>query len=185
MVTLPPNHRFVITGGPGAGKSMLLHSLAKRGYLTSLEAGRAIIQDQVLIGGKALPWADQGGFADLMLSWELRSWHEASGHSGPCFFDRGLPDIAGYLSLCKLAIPSYLERAIQQFRYAEKVFVAPPWEAIYKQDTERKQSFIEAKNTFDAMIEHYSRYGYQLIELPLSDVESRADFVIRTLAVSC
>ena len=30
-----------------------------------------------------------------------------------------------------------------------------------------------------------SSYGYQLIELPLSDVESRADFVIRTLAVSC
>jgi predicted ATPase len=39
-----------------------------------LEAGRAIIQDQISIGGSALPWADQSDFAELMLSWELCSY---------------------------------------------------------------------------------------------------------------
>lgn len=36
------------------------------------EAGRAIIQDQVAIGGAALPWADRLAFSELMLGWELR-----------------------------------------------------------------------------------------------------------------
>lgn len=30
------------------------------------EAGRAIIQDQLAIGGRALPWADLSAFAELM-----------------------------------------------------------------------------------------------------------------------
>src|SRR3546814_21067132 len=46
------------------------------------EAGRAIIRDQVAIGGAALPWADSAAFAELMLGWELRSWHEAHDRAG-------------------------------------------------------------------------------------------------------
>jgi predicted ATPase len=63
--------------------------MARRGMTTMPEAGRAIIQDQVSIGGSALPWADRSAFAELMLSWELRSYREALQRCVPVLFDRG------------------------------------------------------------------------------------------------
>ncbi len=63
------------------------------------EAGRAIIQDQVEIGGAALPWSDREAFAALMLGWEMRSYREAMGVPSPVIFDRGIPDVIGYLRL--------------------------------------------------------------------------------------
>ncbi|MDM7143514.1 AAA family ATPase, partial [Klebsiella pneumoniae] len=57
------NERIIITGGPGSGKSTLLNSLRAKGYPTAAEAGRAIIRNQVAIGGNALPWMDREAFA--------------------------------------------------------------------------------------------------------------------------
>ena len=45
---------FVLTGGPGSGKSTLIQALDEAGYSTMGEAGRAIIQEQAAIGGKGI-----------------------------------------------------------------------------------------------------------------------------------
>lgn len=42
---------------------------------------KALIPAQVNIGGDVLPWANQTAFAELMLSWEMRSWYEAEGQT--------------------------------------------------------------------------------------------------------
>ena len=88
---------FVITGGPGSGKSTLLDRLEQDGFARSTEAGRGIVQDQMAIGGSALPWDDKVLFAELMLCWEMRSHRLATQHAaiGPILFDRGVPDIIG------------------------------------------------------------------------------------------
>jgi predicted ATPase len=169
---------FVLTGGPGSGKSTLLAALAERGIRTMPESGRAIIQDQVAIGGDALPWGDRGAFAELMLSWEMRSYREALVADGPVVFDRGVPDVVGYLRLCGLAVPAHVERAARTFRYHRRVFFAPPWAEIFGKDAERKQSFEEAQATYTALVGTYTGLGYELIALPLVPVEERADFVL-------
>lgn len=56
MADRPDFH--VITGGPGSGKTTLIDMLASQGFHHMPEA-RAIIRDQVAIGGTALPWADR------------------------------------------------------------------------------------------------------------------------------
>jgi len=168
---------FVITGGPGSGKSTLIEALAARGFNTMPEAGRTIIQDQVAIGGQALPWSDRSAFAELMLSCELRSYREALRLSGPVIFDRSVPDVMGYLRLSKLPVPSHVERAAHMFRYHSRVFIAPPWKEIFGIDAERKQSFEEAQATYEAMVETYSALGYDLVPLPLEPVEERVRFV--------
>ena len=60
---------IVVTGGPGSGKTTLVEALRAQGLAAMPEAGRAIIQDQVAIGGTALPWADRLAFSELMLGW--------------------------------------------------------------------------------------------------------------------
>lgn len=172
-----PEKSFVITGGPGAGKSTLLEALATAGIRHMPEAGRAIIQDQVAIGGDALPWGNSEAFAELMLSWELRSWHEAAEVAGPALFDRGVPDVIGYRRVAGLSVPDHVWRAAEQFRYAPTVFVAPPWEAIFTGDAERKQSFAEALATWETMVATYTELGYTLVELPRASIVKRVAFV--------
>jgi predicted ATPase len=62
MLPDPPDF-YIITGGPGSGKSTLIEALAAEGFHHMPEAGRAIIRDQVAIGGTALPWADRAALA--------------------------------------------------------------------------------------------------------------------------
>ena len=171
----------VITGGPGSGKSTLIEALGRCGYAHSIEAGRAIIQDQSTIDGPALPGRDPLAFAELMLSWELRSYRIAQDACGPVFFDRGVPDMVGYFRLFERPVPSHVTRAAERFRYNRRVFLAPPWPAIFGQDAERKQTPEEAERTYEAMVLAYSNCGYELVALPLASVEERVRFVLATI----
>lgn len=168
---------FVVTGGPGSGKTTLINALAACGFTAMPEAGRAIIQRQVAIGGTALPWSDRLAFAELMLESDIRSYRAAQERPGPVIFDRGIPDILGYIKLEGLAAPQHLEEAAKAFRYHRRVFIAPPWPAIFGRDTERKQSLEEAEATYDAMVATYSSLGYELLPLPLAPIEQRVTLV--------
>ncbi len=175
---------IVLTGGPGSGKSTLLDALEAAGYARTMEAGRGIIQDQMAVGGGALPWLDPELFAELMLSWELRSYRMAEQTPGPVFFDRGVVDLAGYYRLLGRPVPGHVLRAIAKFRYHRRVFIAPPWEEIYRPDRERKQDFAEAVRTHDAVASAYTRCGYELVELPRASVEERMRFVLDRAGIS-
>jgi len=100
---------------------------------------------------------------------------------GRFFFDRGVPDVAGYLQLLGLEIPAHVEKAALAFRYHPQVFIAPPWPEIFCQDKERKQTFEEAVRTYDSMAAIYAKYGYELIELPRTPVEERLRFILSRL----
>lgn len=134
------------------------------------------------VGGTCLPWADREGFAALMLAWEMRSYQAASALSVPVIFDRGIPDVIGYLRLCGLPVPNAAIRAAKLRRYAKCVFIAPTWPEIFTQDAERKQNLVEAHATYDAMAEVYSRLGYDLVPLHLVTVAERVQFIQSQIA---
>jgi predicted ATPase len=171
--------RFVvITGGPGSGKTTVIEALGVAGHATMPEAGRAVIRAEMVSGGTGLPWRDRERFAALMQAYDRRSYKAAQVEGGRVFFDRGLPDIVGYLNLCGLPVPKALDEVCKRLRYRETVFIAPPWPEIYAQDDERKQDLAEAERTFAAMRAVYPRYGYRLVELPKVGAAERAAFVI-------
>jgi predicted ATPase len=161
----------------------LIEAFRSRGYTCSTEAGRAIIQDQVRINGTALPWHNRLLFAELMLQWEMRSYHLAEQSSGPVFLDRGVPDVLGYLRLIGLPAPHHVQKAATEFRYHRRVFIAPPWKEIFQQDVERKQDFKEAERTYGALFATYKDLGYELVEVPRVGVESRVKYILNHLAL--
>ncbi|MBB6464589.1 putative ATPase [Aminobacter lissarensis] len=174
------NRFFVLTGGPGSGKTTLIEALAAAGFATSVEAGRGIIRDQMAISGTALPWHDRALFAELMLSWAIRSHAIAATTSGPVFFDRGVPDVIGYLRLVSLPVPAHVEKAAEEFRYNRKVFILPHWPEVFTQDSERKQDEDEARRTYASMAETYAACGYDLVEVPKTSVAERLAFLLDT-----
>jgi len=169
---------FVIAGGPGAGKTTLIDALRQGGETCVPESGRAIILDQLRIGGRALPWLDPALYAELMLARDLANYRAHSDRTAPVFFDHALASLSGYLRLVGMPAAAHVERAATTFRYNPLVFMAPPWKAIYVNDAERKQTFAEAVATFQAVRDAYVKQGYQPMELPLASVEARMSFVL-------
>jgi predicted ATPase len=169
---------FVLTGGPGAGKTTLIEALAGAGFATMAEAGRTIIRDQLEIGGAATHQADPALFAELMLAFDIQSYRRAEEQSGPVFFDRGITELAGYHRMMGLPTPPHFRTAAQKFRYNPKVFVAPPWPEIFANDSEWKQSLGEAVRTHAAAVQIYREYGYETVPLPKASVEERVRFVL-------
>lgn len=174
----------IVTGGPGAGKTTLIAELARRGLATSPEAGRAIIREQRATGGAGLPWADRALFARLMAAFDQQAYEAALRTGGPVVFDRGLPDVIGYLRLSLLPIPEELDLAARRQRYRREVFIAPPWRDIFENDEDRRQDFDEAIRTYEAMTSVYRDYGYHLHVLPLTSVATRATLVLDRICAS-
>lgn len=76
---------FVLTGGPGAGKTTLINYLADLGYRCMPEAGRAVIRQQRGCGGAALPWNDKTAYARLMYEHDMAAYRRACNMNGPVF----------------------------------------------------------------------------------------------------
>ena len=170
-------HLVVVTGGPGSGKTTLIEALAGAGHACIPEAGRAIIRAERASGGQALPWSDTAAYADAMLERDVAAYAAARASQGRVFFDRGLPDVAGYRQLAGLPFCPVTDGACRLHRYG-CVFIAPPWREIYVNDAERRQDAAEAERTYHVMNEVYRTYGYEAIELPRASIVERVAFVL-------
>ena len=170
-----PSQRFVIAGGPGSGKSTLLHGLAAAGELCYEEASRALIREQLARQGRLLPWGDLWGFAQECGT-RMQAQLAVSERHGRCFFDRGLPDLIGYLSHGGRSAPDAWRAAARD--YAPLVFFAPPWREIYVNDAERPQTFEVAQALSAHIRQAYLDCGFHLVELVASPVTDRLEQVL-------
>lgn len=125
--------------------------------------------------------SDPRGFAFAMLEAQLVSWHDARGNAEIVVFDRGFPDIAGFLRVEGLEVPDEIDRVCREYRYNGPIFHAPAWAEIYRQDAERIQSWGGAMASEDAIAAAWRSYGYRLIRLPLAPPADRAEFVTSQL----
>lgn len=177
------NSLYVITGGPGAGKTAILDELQRRGHICVPEVARELIREQVRSGGDALPWGDRAQYARLMLDWSVSSYLKHASARLPTFFDRGIPDTLCYARLIDLqqASAERIKTACAQCRYNSRVFIAPPWEEIYETDQERKQTFAEAVRTYQTMWDTYQQCRYELLEIPRGTPAERAGFIMESI----
>ena len=172
---------FVISGGPGAGKTTLILALQEKGFRCMEEASRELIKEEVSRKGNCLPWKDLPCFALKALDRMVNQYQEACRYEGPVFFDRGIPDIIAYLKVAGIAVSEKFHEEVQLNRYHEIVFVAPPWKEIYCNDEERWQSFEEATALYHMITETYKSAAYRVIVLPKASTESRVDFILSCL----
>lgn len=182
MIELKENNNFyVITGGPGVGKTTLLEELRNRNYEIIPEIARALINEQQANNGIALPWKDKKLYKEVMFDRSIESYEQADktlNGKKPIFFDRGFLDTICYAKLIQSEINERMESYAANWRYNKNIFMLPPWQKIYETDNERKQGWKEAVLTFEKMCETYKSYGYEIIEIPKLAVSERADFVL-------
>ena len=173
--------KVVITGGPGTGKSTLINNLIKRGYSCLEEISRKVIQNAQKKGVDQLFLTNPLLFSELLLSGREKQFIDAEQFENQTvFFDRGIPDVLAYMDYIGDKYPEKFTESCALAKY-DAVFILKPWEAIYKSDNERYESFEQALKINDHLINTYSKLNYNLIDVPFDTVKNRTDFIENTL----
>lgn len=169
---------FIFSGGPGVGKTSVIEQLNRQGHQTVPEPARDIIRHQRAIGGNATHDGDRLRYTHLMLEKSIEDFKRYQSLDKPVFFDRGLPDLYCYNEeFCGGVIPE-VQQAVESYHYNPHVFIFPPWPEIYCHDSERKQNFNEAINTWHAVMDGYPKCGYIPIEVPKLTIDERIEFIL-------
>lgn len=169
----------LITGASGGGKSTLLSELGRRGCATVPEPGPTTAAAALGGGGGALPWEDPAGFARAALALARDDLARARGLAPVVVFDRGLIDAAVALRHHE-GVP-LTESLGGSSPYARRVFLAPPWPAIFAPDPERRHGLPEAVAEYARIRAALAELGHEVVELPRLPVSERADFACARL----
>lgn len=131
---------------------------------------------RVIDAGGPRPWEDMAGFLHAAFAQAQRDLRDMQTCTGPVFFDRGIFDAAsGLAHLAGQAISDVLPRS--SFPYSDTVFFAPPWEAIYHQDENRRHDFAAACAEAERLAADLRRLGIVPQMLPPLPLMQRCDWV--------
>ena len=126
MPVMPPGKRptnwYVITGGPGSGKTTTVNLLTTRGYKTTVEHARHYLDTQ-LIKGRTVEDVRKNqkefqlGILDMQIEQEASLSPEDI-----VFLDRAIPDALAYYRFLNLEVDERLRAALHSVSY-RKVFI--------------------------------------------------------------
>lgn len=164
--------KYVITGGPCAGKTTLLEGLARNGFLTLPESARQIIAEEQLKDCGVLPWQDLERFQYKVIRRQLKNEEIIKG--GVCLLDRGLIDCLAYMEKDGITPSNELYSLMKSANY-DKIFLLDPLD-IYKKDSERKETMKEARIIHEYISDNYRTLGFEVINVPNMEIKERLDF---------
>ena len=169
---------IVITGGPGSGKTSLINELTKRGFTCFEEISRQIILKAREDGIEQLFLTDPLQFSQLLLDSRVKQYSDAlESNNEFVFLDRGIPDITAYMEFKGDTYPEHFTESCENHKY-DSTFILAPWQEIFTTDSERYENFDQAIEIHEKLLESYSKYGYNLRDVPFGSIESRADYII-------
>ena len=136
------------------------------------------LREQAETGGNATHDGDAAAYGSLMLKRAVEDYKRMRGTDEPVFFDRGIAELVGYFRLKGLPVPPDVASAGHEYRSNRLVFLTPPWQAIYRQDAERRLDWAEAVRTFELIRDAYAEAGYRPLEVPHDTVARRVSFIL-------
>lgn len=178
-MTTPGDNRFVLAGGPGAGKTTVLDALMQHGFYCLPDVARAVIRRRLDSGLSARP--EPAEFARAIFAGDVENYRSAP-KNRVCFFDRGVVDALGMLRHCGELSDDQLNLNLRHYPYHKVAFIFPPWKEIYRMDSERDQTFEESVQVHQSVKTWYSRCGYEVLEVPIGTPAERVEFIENTVA---
>lgn len=176
--------RYVITGGPGVGKTTLVDQLgALHGFSVVREAARDVIMDN-LARGCTEPWKSASfeiSIADLI---NKREQEIAATAATRVICDRGIIDNCAYSLLCSGQVydnaAAYAQRVVATGFYEPVVFLIESLgdcveDAVH---TARKET-IDDITILNRQIESvYTDLGFTVIRIPKASVDERVQKIL-------
>jgi len=173
---------YVISGGPGFGKTTILKLLGERGFPVCPENARSLLIPLLNADGSVRGISFPPGFEKSVAD-ERVNFLSSIDLGKIAFADRGLPDQIAYSWHKKKEPSPFLEELVISNRYAPFVFLTPPWQEIYLKDEIRQEEFGEASEIHQQIVKAYLYYGYKIVNLPLAIPEVRVRFILNFLGI--
>ena len=170
------NNFYILTGGPGGGKTSLLEFLAGKGYHYIPETARQIIKER--LSKNLSPRPEPKIFSQEIFLRDWDNYISNSGNSSLLFFDRSFLDSSCMIFDSDINFYNQIRDDQLQHRYNNTVFITPPWKEIYTNDEERDQTFEDAIRVYERIDQWYKSHGYHLVILPKDTIEKRARFLL-------
>lgn len=164
----------VITAGPAAGKTSTLRELNARGYFTSPEAARCVIDQYISTGGTAEEVRSKENFQQMIADKQRQIISNIPDDEDVVFMDRSIAD--GLVFGSMYDEQEYLEELEDEARDRYD-FVFRLEQLPFEEDYARTESPEEAEEIHDRLRDKYQELGYNVIDIPLSTVERRADTI--------
>ncbi len=101
-------------------------------------------------GGDALSWINPQAFANRALEMSVAAFDEVASHRGPVFFDRSFVDAVSFIEHLTGTFSPDLARLTPNRRYAQTIFLVPPWFEIFATNNERQ-------GDYDGAVAEYER----------------------------
>jgi predicted ATPase len=176
-----PPRRYVVTGGPSAGKEDVVTELHARGIpATEGEPAREIYRKHRDRLGRHLQVGDRREYSRDVLEAFVAEYcdHKA----GIRFYNRGIPDGYGWDAFFGLGPYPELEEASRLYRY-DAVFILDPLDDLDSEDDLVWAKEREIRRVHELIIQGYYDAGYRPIFVPADESGRRVDFILVQLPV--
>jgi predicted ATPase len=169
---------YVITGGPGSGKTTTVNLLSKRGYKTTIEHARHYIDTQ-RIGGKTIEEVrkNQREFQSGILDMQIEQERSLSPHD-IVFLDRAIPDSLAYCRFLDLDPDEKLLNALKAASY-KKIFILDVLPLV--NDYAREEDEAAQKRIHELLTAVYESLPFPVVHVPVLLPEGRVDFILINL----
>lgn len=169
---------YVITGGPGCGKTTIVNLLRERGYNTTIEHARHFLYTQ-RIKGRTIEEVRKNQYEFQIGVLNMQIEQEASISPEEIYFlDRALPDSLAYYHFLNMEPDERLLTALKNVHY-RKIFILDLLPLV--NDHYRKEDEAAQKTIHELIRSVYGDLPFPIIQVPVLPPEERADFILENI----
>lgn len=169
---------YVITGGPSSGKTTTISLLKSKGYATTPEMARAIIEEEMDLGRELAEIRADGDAFQIQILHRQQQLEAKLDPEQVVFMDRGIPDGLAYERFLGLTPNPELVAASEAAAY-HKVFVLDL--LPIEDDGGRIENAEQQRQIHDQLLLTYRELGCDVVEVPVMSPGERAQFVLERL----
>ncbi len=173
--------RYILTGAPGSGKTLIIRALEIKGYAVVNEAATDVIALSQALGNLA-PWENPRFIDEIVNLQKQREIQMANVHATLQFYDRS-PFCTYALAVYMKYSPSdVLLKEIERLQsgqvYQKKVFFIDNLGFVTHTEA-RKISFEDSLAFEKIHAETYAKFDFECIKIPAGSLPERTEAILR------
>lgn len=171
--------RFVLTGGPGVGKTTVINALKEAGYQTVPESYTALWNQtqphhlETYFGGLV-------AFREKLMDYQV-ALEDAIDPSQPAFLDRSTVEIVAFGELYNIEMAQRILDIPYNDRYDLIFFLDPLPEELYDKPEELACTRAQSLAIHEYLQKAYTDRGFPIVEVPFDTSVKRMAFILEAI----